>query len=237
MKDYAILLRDFDTTVELTEATPVRIPAPFAKGGTLEMYLTHDYNIVSVDEKKLYVRDKSIPLEELMFNNIPDLSPDGSPVSLMEILASIYKPTGIDSEDYFTAYRPRVLVVNSQYREDPVSLIWQYPRGGIPFNPEGSLLYIPGSTDTLLGSGGTIVDKETQLPVELGRYHEEYKMKTSAGDFILINQEELVALGKGYYDLSGLYLAELRKDLNGDTVALPPIKLFVAVEGHTSVAE
>lgn len=237
MLTYRDLLTTHLSYKDFFEARRIKIEAPMAQDGTVEMYLTSDFDIIHVPERKIYKRDRSIALENLTYTEIPGLSPVGEPVSLMVLLATLFKPLGIPSSYYAVnhAYCPKAAVENVEFRHDPAKLIWLFPKGGIPLEDNPDLLYIPGVKDTLVSKAGDIIDATTKMPVVLSRYDKAYEVKLAHVENMTatLTQEELVALAKGYYDLSGINFIEFRKDINGSDIEMPVFATFEEVTGHT----
>lgn len=218
----------------------VRIPAPFAQNGTKVMYLTPDFDIIHVSESKVYKRDKTIPLSELAYT-VPDLAVETGPVSLVILLAHIFKPlrlpqTVYKRKDADGKYNgPKVKVVNGEFRPDPKFLFWQWPTGGIESTTATGKFYVPGVEDLLISEAGLFF-QHNGTAVNPGPNRTTLKVKTTTDPKVMVELPLATAsaLAFGMYNENTFdSIVELSDPSTGPTKA-NIMRGFTSVTGTTS---
>ena len=191
--------------------------------------LTKEFDLVDSQKQIVYKRDRAVPLDEVVWAEVPDLNVGASPLSLIFLATLMVKPLNMPKAVLLDAAKsPKVQILNGKWLQ-PSQGFWRFPVGGIQATtPTGDFRYVPGASKYAVSEAGAIILLTGNLPVTVGTGRKGVILETDIGTKIEIEPARVVALAYGDYN-AGNWKNEIAF-LDGDSNNLNKANINLGVD-------
>ncbi len=187
-----------------------------------------DHNLYDSETDTRYMRDKSIPLEELAYVDIPDLNTAANPLSLVYLFALAVKPHSSITKTILTdiANGIKVRITGTKFVSDPQQVYWVWPQTGVKHAFHTAFSHVPYMTNYLISEDGRIVDLKKNKILTVGDVCGGLiKVTAENGATPEFELARLALLAYGRFTIEELMDPILYKDGNKENFALTNLSL------------
>lgn len=163
--------------------------------------LTKEFDLVDSQKQFVYKRDRAVPLDEVVWAEVPGLNVGASPLSLIYLATLMVKPLYLPKTVLLDgAKSPKVQVLNGKWLQ-PSQGFWRFPVGGIQAaTPSGDYRYVPGASKYAVNETGIIIILSTGQRLIEGTGRKDVILETDLGGKVEIEPARVVALAFGDYN-------------------------------------